>query len=255
MKIQDKKALLIYHSKRDVCTFVYKIKFFPVGDSFGLLFEVVNQTNFYNMKIVVMSIFCMVMACQSTKHIKEDTSTENTMVDILDDILKSEIIVLKVAPWQIDCIGAHGDQKCLQIKTPGAREWDWEYDAIVGFEYIEGYTYTLKVKKEELANPPEDASSIRYTLLEVLSKEKEITDEEIELYETLTVTNIESGKDGYTASLKDANGGRYTCVISIPNLEDNYVRLQVGDNVKIAGEYAESDPVQIFAKRIKKINN
>lgn len=205
------------------------------------------------MKIILISIFFITLACQSTKQVKDENSIGITEVDLQDDILKSEIVILKVAPQMIDCIGAHGDQKCLQIKTPGAKEWDWEYDGIVGFEYVEGYTYRLKVKKEELENPPEDASAIRYTLLEVISKEKEITDEEIALYETLTVKKIESGKDGYTASLKDERGGRYTCVISIPNLEDNYVRLQVGDKVKIAGEYAESDPVQIFAKKIKKI--
>ena len=66
----------------------------------------------------------------------------------------------------------------------------------------------------------------------------------------LTVTEIENGKDGYTATLTDETKGLYVCTISIPNLEDNYVSLKVGDKVKIDGEYAESHPVQIFAKRI-----
>ena len=66
----------------------------------------------------------------------------------------------------------------------------------------------------------------------------------------LTVTSIENGKDGYMATLKDDKNGLYTCTISIPNLADNYVRLNIGDKVKINGEYAESYPVQIFAKKI-----
>ncbi len=68
---------------------------------------------------------------------------------------------------------------------------------------------------------------------------------------TLTVTDIEHGKDGYTASLKDAKKGLYTMVVSIPNLEDNYVDLKVGDRVRVDGEYAESHPIQIFPKRIE----
>ena len=84
-------------------------------------------------------------------------------------------------------------------------------------------------------------------------KEKPITDAMVSDYVTLTVAKIFNGKDGYTATLKNENGSLYTCTISIPNLEDNYVRLEVGDKVKIAGEYAESDPVQIFAKRILKV--
>ena len=46
----------------------------------------------------------------------------------------------------------------------------------------------------------------------------------------------------------------FICTIRITDLKKNYIRLEVGDKVKIAGEYAESDPVQIFAKKITKLN-
>lgn len=49
---------------------------------------------------------------------------------------------------------------------------------------------------------------------------------------------------------------RFTTIISIPNLGDNYVELAVGDRVKIAGDYAESDPVQIInISHISKVAN
>ena len=86
-------------------------------------------------------------------------------------------------------------------------------------------------------------------------KETSITDEMMSDYATLVVIKIENGRDGYTATLKNDEGHLYTSTISIPNLEDNYVSLRVGDKVKIAGEYAESDPVQIFATRIKIIES
>ena len=72
-------------------------------------------------------------------------------------------------------------------------------------------------------------------------------------YATLTITKTKNGRDGYTASLKNETGNLYVCTISIPNLEDNYIRLEIGDTVKIAGDYAESYPIQIFAKKIKLI--
>ena len=62
----------------------------------------------------------------------------------------------------------------------------------------------------------------------------------------LTVEGIEPGIDGYTAYLTDSIGVEYTAVISIPNLEDTFVSLAVGDVVAISGEYAESLPVQIL---------
>jgi hypothetical protein len=63
----------------------------------------------------------------------------------------------------------------------------------------------------------------------------------------LTVEVIEPGIDGYTTYLTDSIGVDYTAVISIPNLEDAFVALAVGDVVTISGEYAESLPVQIFS--------
>lgn len=67
----------------------------------------------------------------------------------------------------------------------------------------------------------------------------------------LTVTEIESGRDGYTAQLKDNKNEKYIMVVSIPNLGEGYVDLKIGDNVRVTGEYAESYPVQIFATAIE----
>lgn len=198
------------------------------------------------MKGIILSFFLLVASCQPQKDKKPTTTSK-------DEVLHSEVIVIKVASQQVDCEGAHSSQKCLQIKEVLAKKWEITYDGIVGFTFEPGFVYKLQVKKEQLKNPPADASAIRYTLLEVIEKEKDIPIDTSKL-PVLTVTKIENGKDGYTASLKDSKGGAYTCTISIPNLEDNYIRLKVGDQVKIAGEYAESDPVQIFAKKLFKIN-
>ena len=65
-------------------------------------------------------------------------------------------------------------------------------------------------------------------------------------FDELTVDRIEPGIDGYTVYLTDSIGGDYTAVISIPNLEDAFVPLEIGDVVTISGDYAESFPVRII---------
>lgn len=71
--------------------------------------------------------------------------------------------------------------------------------------------------------------------------------------QVLTVVKVKPEKDGETVALKDEKGGKYTMIVSIPNLGENYIHLEVGDKVKVEGGYAESYPVQIFAKKITKV--
>ena len=71
----------------------------------------------------------------------------------------------------------------------------------------------------------------------------------------LTVTKIENGKDGYMAHLEDGKKGKYVMLVSIPNLGDKYVDLKIGDRIRAEGSYAESDPIQIFAKSIEIIRS
>ena len=181
------------------------------------------------------------------------TQTDVNTTSVEEGNIKSkEIVVLKVNAEEVECHGAHGKQNCLQIKELGKdREWQNQYEGVEGFDFKPGFVYNLQVEKIVLKNPPQDVGDTFYKLLKVIKKEKPITDAELSDYATLIVTKIENGRDGYTSTLKNEKGGLYTCTISIPNLEDNYVRLEIGDKVKIAGDYAESDPVQIFAKKIK----
>ena len=53
-----------------------------------------------------------------------------------------------------------------------SEEWSYFYNEIEGFQYEEGYVYELKVRVEEIENPPTDGSSLRYILVEVISKEQ-----------------------------------------------------------------------------------
>lgn len=52
------------------------------------------------------------------------------------------------------------------------------------------------------------------------------------------VTEINKGKDGYTAKISSADGPSYFATISIPNLADpkQYRTVKVGDNITVKGE-------------------
>jgi heat shock protein HslJ len=78
-----------------------------------------------------------------------------------------------VGPYQVECAGV-GPQQCLLVKEDPNAEWTFFYDRIEGFEYEPGYEYELRVMEEKIANPPADASAIRWTLLEVVKKTRSL---------------------------------------------------------------------------------
>jgi len=68
------------------------------------------------------------------------------------------------------------------------------------------------------------------------------------------VTEINQGKDGYTAKITTADGKVYSATISIPNLDNpkQYRAVKVGDNITVKGVVTnlESD-VLIRVKELK----
>lgn len=76
---------------------------------------------------------------------------------------------LYLAPKQVDCTGA-ADQKCYLIRSSAQGNWIMHYQEIEGLEYEPGFSYKLKVKKENIKNPPMDGASYNYQLVEILAK-------------------------------------------------------------------------------------
>lgn len=79
--------------------------------------------------------------------------------------------IILVASTQANCTGV-APQKCLQIKEIGQTDWSFLYQAIEGFDYVEGFYYKLKVEVSEVENPEADASSLHYKLIEIIEKSK-----------------------------------------------------------------------------------
>ena len=70
-----------------------------------------------------------------------------------------------------DCQG-EAPMKCLQVRAAPTEEWRNLYAPIEGFHYEPAHAYELRVEVTQVAKPPADASSLRYRLLEIVSKQK-----------------------------------------------------------------------------------
>ncbi|HSN78540.1 MAG TPA: META domain-containing protein, partial [Anaerolineae bacterium] len=83
--------------------------------------------------------------------------------------VEGEAVTLFVGPNRVPCMGV-APQTCLQVKETPEDEYSLFYSTIEGFEFEPGFEYELLVNKQTVPNPPADASSFRWTLVEVVSK-------------------------------------------------------------------------------------
>lgn len=86
------------------------------------------------------------------------------------------------------------------------------------------------------------------------AKSREVS---IENAPTLEVIGVFGESDGDSVELISLDHKmRYRMIVSIPNLGDNYISLNAGDRVRVAGEYSERNSTQIFSiKTIVKVPN
>lgn len=113
-------------------------------------------------------------SCKDAKTDEANTSeTEQAEIpqvgEHTEDI--NSVKVLYVASTLDECVGA-APKKCLMVKEEEDAPWELMYQDIEGFDYQEGYEYKIEVKREEVSNPAADAPSIKYVLVNEISKEK-----------------------------------------------------------------------------------
>ncbi|PWG06221.1 DUF4377 domain-containing protein [Polaribacter aquimarinus] len=82
---------------------------------------------------------------------------------------------LIIASKKVECVGV-SSQQCFLIKENEQQSWEYFYDSINDFNYEEGFEYVILVIEEEIENPPQDASSIKYSLVKVISKIKKTSE-------------------------------------------------------------------------------
>lgn len=59
---------------------------------------------------------------------------------------------------------------CLQVREKPGDPWQLHYSGIIDFEPQPGIEYRLRIIEEKVENPPADASSIRWTLDQVIEQ-------------------------------------------------------------------------------------
>lgn len=97
------------------------------------------------------------------------TTSPATSDTVSSDEKDPMIRTLHVNSELVDCVGVE-PRKCLEVREDPADDWELFYDDIEGFTFESGFRYSLRVKVEEVDNPPADASSLRYELIEVVDK-------------------------------------------------------------------------------------
>ncbi|WP_298531191.1 DUF4377 domain-containing protein [uncultured Algibacter sp.] len=121
------------------------------------------------MKQFVILLTCLILSC--TSNTDKETKT------------------LIVNSFKTPCTGV-APMSCLQVKeSPEDSQWTNFYNQIEGFDYEPGFLYTIEVSVE---NIPEDqivadASSLKYTLINVINKvlDKRLSINDIWVLETI----------------------------------------------------------------------
>lgn len=126
---------------------------------------------------------------------------------------KQDQYVYWVNSTKVSCVGL-APTKCLQIQkseTPDPSAWESFHGSIQGFDYQAGYVYKIVVKENHLdpADLPADASSIEYTLVEILEKRQDLKLRINDIWVAIEIKGeiLPSEKDGFSLPLLEINVG------------------------------------------------
>ena len=200
----------------------------------------------------VITLICTVCVMLYTCKVADDTAIEKTIY---------------VAAHTVPCQAGMIATDCMQFKwKKNQKEWGNFYDNIEGFTYEKGHAYELLVKESKVDNPPADASSIQYTLVKIISKNKEETMNNRLQAQPFTTTHVfkaqyqgsafrkclgrtalcpkECGNSGNLASFKVLEYIEY-----IPNGEGGREKLETYQT--LTSDYYERDLNKPYVKDIK----
>ena len=135
-----------------------------------------------------------------------------------------------------------GYQTCLLTRESELSPWSYFYDEIEGFDYEWGFRYELRVLVTDVPNPPADASSLAYSLLEVVSKESVDADTAFEfpLFPF----------DGFSQRLSDTefslgHENSFTCDVSTCNTVDSLLTQELAMLLEFFHANEQSGPLRL----------
>lgn len=80
-----------------------------------------------------------------------------------------DVVRMWIEPELVECVGV-APMECMQVAYSEDGESQLFYDSIAGFDHQEGTSYVIDVQVTEVEDPPADASSLSYTLVDVISE-------------------------------------------------------------------------------------
>lgn len=83
--------------------------------------------------------------------------------------------IMIIASKKIDCID-FVPHKCFLVKKENQQNWEYFYESISSFNYQEGFEYQILVLEEEIDNPPQDTTSLKYTFIKTISKIEKVSE-------------------------------------------------------------------------------
>ena len=116
---------------------------------------------------LVVAIALVALACGSDDAVRNEAAQPEPTEDANPAQANERIETLWIGPQLVDCIGV-APQKCLEIKRSVNGQVEWFYDSIDGFDHMVGTSYQIKVAVSDVENPPADASSLKYRLVEIV---------------------------------------------------------------------------------------
>lgn len=81
-------------------------------------------------------------------------------------IEKTVFVAAEVQP----CTAGVARTTCLQVRESEDQPWTLHYFGYEGFEHQPDVEYRLRVRGTPVANPPADASSVHWSLIEILDQ-------------------------------------------------------------------------------------
>lgn len=83
--------------------------------------------------------------------------------------ISDQIQTIYIDSYLVSC-QVVAEQECMLVKPRPYSEWEFFYSEIEGFEFEAGYSYKVRLLVTQIDDPPADASSKKYKLLEIVEK-------------------------------------------------------------------------------------
>lgn len=87
-----------------------------------------------------------------------------------DSDAQGDVVRMWIEPELVECEGV-APMECMEVSYSEDGAPELFYDEIEGFTFTEGTAYVLDVEVTEVPDPPADASSLSYRLVEVISED------------------------------------------------------------------------------------